>query len=380
MCGLVGLAGNCTVNYKDVFTDLLLVDVLRGHHSTGAAFVRRDNNDIILEKAPVPSPMWIGTQQYQEMIKQVGIKAMIGHNRYATVGEKNAANAHPFAFPGLVGAHNGTLKEWARKEIDVAKKFGTDSEAIFANFVQHGVKDTIGSIDGAWALTWFDAETNTMNLLRNKERPLFYCYSADRETMFWASEATMLEWILGRRNVKLFDDSIYPVEEDMHYRWTLPEKISDKFEKPTLSKVTGGHYVHVFQPAASSATTTAHYGTAYGGGGTASSTGGHQHSASCAHTTNSSYGKRGKTPMIAGTNKINTAKFRPPYKDAYGRITNKVLFTKLVETGCIFCETANQEWGEFIFQMKDDMDGRKLYLCEDCYNDDDIRKMVDQAL
>ena len=42
MCGLVGVAGDVSGTWKDLFTELLLIDSVRGTHSTGAGFVGRE--------------------------------------------------------------------------------------------------------------------------------------------------------------------------------------------------------------------------------------------------------------------------------------------------------------------------------------------------
>lgn len=350
---------------RDIFTELLLVDVVRGHHSTGAALVKRVDDEILMEKAPMPSPAFIGTNEYKNLINTLGIKAMIGHNRFATIGERVAANAHPFEFANLVGAHNGTLDNWALNKLEDSNMFGTDSEALYNSVSKHGIKDTIGKLTGAWALTWFNKEENTINLLRNSKRPLFYAYSEDRTTLFWASEADMLEWILGRNRIKIFEKSIYACDVDKHYRWEIPEKIGGKFEKPTLSEVKERTFIQNVREFSWKQDSGWYDGTTY-----------NPH-----HTGHQQYPLIPKSAEKAPqTAKVDTGKFRPPYKDALGRIINKQKFEELVVTGCVFCDQAQSVWGDFIHPLKDDMDGRKLYLCEDCYNDDDVRELIENSI
>lgn len=367
MCGLVGAAGNVTVDVKDVFTQLLLVDVVRGHHATGAAMVKRVDDHILMEKAPIPSPIWIGTKQYQDLIGNIGLKVLIGHNRYATVGEKNTANSHPFQFDGLVGAHNGTLENWALKTLDDYKTFGTDSEALYNSIAKNGLKETIGNMGGAWALTWFDKKNNTINLLRNNKRPLYYAYSENRENLFWASEADMLEWIVKRHKIKIFENGIYECEADRHYRWTLPTNATDKFDKPVMTVVEGA----TFEPYVAPHHFTQNWKSNDYGYGSVGGSYGHAH---VSHHVPS----RKHVKDVPG--KIDTNKFRPPYKDAYGKVLNKQQFEKLVTAGCVYCENATSVWGEYVHCLKDDMDGRKLYLCSECYNDDDTRILIQQAI
>lgn len=376
---MIGAAGECTNNVKDVFNQLLFVDEFRGPHSTGAALVKRWNDEILMHKAAMPGSMFVRTEEYHKLIDNFGIKVMIGHNRYATIGDKTAENAHPFEFDGLVGAHNGTLDNWALKRLDDWAKFGTDSEAMYNSINNIGVKETIGRLSGAWALTWFDRENNTINLLRNNKRPLYYAYSLDRTQLFWASEADMLEWILGRNHIKTFEESIFLCDPDKHYRWEVPEKVGAKFEKPVLAEVkertfqsvrnfshedwqqdSNGYYTK------RSDTTPTHVGTSY--------------PVSVLGTPNNGLGTAQPKAAKATPQKLDTKKFRPPYKDALGRIINKEKFLDIVTNGCVFCDNANTVWGEFIYPLKDDMDGRKLYLCKECYEDDDTREMVENLL
>ncbi|CAM6031252.1 unnamed protein product [Sphagnum compactum] len=339
-------------------------DVVRGHHSTGTAVVKRFDSEIEMAKAAVPSPMFIGLKEYQDLMNKASLKVIIGHNRYATIGEKIPQNAHPFKFPNLVGAHNGTIDSWSLRDLEDSGQFGTDSEALYNSISKIGIKSTIEKMTGAWALSWFDKDNNTMNLLRNDKRPLYYTYSDDRETMFWASEATMLEWILKRNRIKLYENSIYECEKDRHYRWILPDKFGEKFEKPVLTIVEGYSYTKSFSK----------------DGGKYS---GYHYSDNWKNRNNKNSTSDLGLPAIVTkkpAGKIDTKKFRPPYKDANGHVINKVRFDKITANGCAFCDSNASIWGDFILPMQDDVDGRPLYLCEECYNNDDIRDIVTYAL
>jgi predicted glutamine amidotransferase len=355
MCGLIGAAGTITDDVRNAFTELLLIDVVRGHHSTGVAAIKRFDNSFDVRKAPIASPIFIGTSLYQEWVQMTDTKVLIGHNRYATVGDKTVENAHPFEFPELVGAHNGTIDKWSLKKLPNYAKFDTDSQAIYANISDTSLKETLSHLTGAWALTWFDKKNNTINLIRNKERPLFYAYSEDRKTLFWSSESDMLEWITTRHNFKLYGDGVFSCEEDLHHRWTVPE-FDEVFEKPVCSMVEGYKFESIVTKSSNSYGVTYHCDTG---------------------TLNSLPFKSQNTNK---TDKIDTSKFRPPYKNAYNKVLSKSEFISLVNHGCVFCEDCSSEWGDFIFPLKDDLSGRSLYICEDCYNDDDVYELVKQSL
>lgn len=238
MCGLVGAMGPLTLKHENAFKLMLIFDSIRGIDSTGIAVVNAANELKIAKSVGDPYVLF-DTIQFQDAMKGVN-KLMIGHNRFATQGKVNKANAHPFDFESLIGAHNGTLRN--KQVLADSAKFQVDSQNLYHHIDQHGLKDALKNLDGAWALTWYDKEFDTMNFLRNKERPLFLTITED-DVIFWASEKWMLEVALARQELKHGD--IEPLPEDMHHVFAFDGR---KLNKPVASKMASG-YEPPFRPA-----------------------------------------------------------------------------------------------------------------------------------
>lgn len=144
MCGLVGIAGNLL--YQDEFTmkRLLMADYFRGPDSTGFAAIRTNGDAFVAKLASNPIDLF-NQKNFDTALNGNASRAFIGHNRAATRGKVVSANAHPFHFGSIVGAHNGTLDQesWDRLEEKLGEKYTVDSMALIAAIDKLGIEKTI---------------------------------------------------------------------------------------------------------------------------------------------------------------------------------------------------------------------------------------------
>jgi len=245
MCGLVGVAGNLGKKDEDFFRQALYADTLRGSHNTGAAFVRA--NDVVLAKCEGPAIHLLNQGDFNRACTPFA-KVMLGHNRHATVGDKTEANAHPFEFDRIVGAHNGTLDFEARRALEDYEKFGTDSEALYHNINLHGIDAVIPEMRGAWALTFWDKKAGNLTLLRNRERPLSYAFNKAGDTIYWASEHEMLRWLLVRNQID-FETILIP-NVDTLIEFHVPGNWNKKIQEVRVVELKGKPFqrAHQFTP------------------------------------------------------------------------------------------------------------------------------------
>jgi len=205
MCGLVGMAGLLdSKKYGKMFHDMIIFDVVRGGDSTGVAAVG-DSDKIIIEK-DIGSPQNLWEFKTSKIFNFDGVfrggkRVLIGHNRFATTGAVNVENAHPFEYDHITGAHNGTLTDWC--DLEGYSFNGVDSKSIFKTIAAKGIDHCWKSFRGAAAISYWDNKNHTLNLIRNKDRPLNICMSRDGKTLFWASEAWMINISAMRSNIEL---------------------------------------------------------------------------------------------------------------------------------------------------------------------------------
>lgn len=210
---------------KKAFKDLLRIDTIRGKHSVGIAYSEQHTGNINVYKETWGVDDFLQKKEVEDQFLAV-TNCIIGHNRHATVGKINKSNAHPFQFENITGVHNGTLRQ--RFNLDDYKDFDVDSENLYHHMNSNSLQHTVDNMTGAWSLAWLDHTEGTLNLYRNSERPMSYCFSKDGKTLFFASEPYMLHLALSRNGVDY--DTIYLTSEDTLNTFELPEKVSDVIE------------------------------------------------------------------------------------------------------------------------------------------------------
>lgn len=168
-------------------------------------------------------------------------RAIIGHNRFATQGEVNRKNAHPFEFDTLIGTHNGTLT--TKYLLDDPLDFKVDSENLYHHIEKNGIRDAMRVCSGAWSLVWWDKITENLCFLRNKERPMWVVRTEDQKTMFWASEAWMLEIALQRADIKYGE--LHSTAVDFLYEIHIDA--AGTLSKPVLTEMPSKHVTIVHQ-------------------------------------------------------------------------------------------------------------------------------------
>jgi predicted glutamine amidotransferase len=223
MCGLVGVIGAIGAVERAAFEKLLIFDQVRGKDSTGVAVIGADGEASIIKRLGSPDVI-LDSREYSAKASRANNLALIGHNRFATQGGVSAVNAHPFEIGKIVGAHNGTIHNKDKLGFD-GKSHPVDSFMLYEHLSHFGVRETISKLNSysdAYALTWWDSDNETMNFLRNEDRPLFFAETSD--CLFWASEAWMLEGIRNKPYEKMYHRSgkltflsePYQLTEDFH--------------------------------------------------------------------------------------------------------------------------------------------------------------------
>lgn len=215
ICGIVGLFTkiNTGFSYKHtkILEQLLHIDTLRGGDSTGLFAGDKNGEDIYLHKMLGSGQEFVkskGWDMIDSYLYSTG-KFAVGHNRSATIGGVSEESAHPFHHGHITLVHNGTLKEYSS-----LKKGNTDitvdSEAIcYALSKTDNWQDVLPEIHGAFQLVWYDHKKKALFFAGNGDRPFWYAYTKDGNSVYFASEWQMLSLTADRNGEELFVENGY---------------------------------------------------------------------------------------------------------------------------------------------------------------------------
>jgi hypothetical protein len=254
MCGIVGViskvSGGLYYTDLDIFQNLLVCDSLRGEDSTGVFGVYKNRQARTLKVAAEPHMMFRCPEWDDFRTKAIsGMQVVVGHNRSATRGAVNTANAHPFNEGRIILVHNGTL----HNQKDFNKDVEVDSHAITHALNERPAKDVLKEIDGAFAFVWYNREDGKTHIARNHERPLSFVETTSN--IYFASEAPMLDFVLGRRAGTYDKAQPFPVGKIISYdsRGNKEEEDFDLYVRP---KPTGVVTYYPKTPVLTGKTTT----------------------------------------------------------------------------------------------------------------------------
>lgn len=220
MCGLVGMytsrKGGLLLSDASEFFHLLLLNSVRGAHSTGVAGVDMrylEQTPDIVKVFGNPYNLF-NFEDFDTFNKRIvaDYTLVLGHGRYATQGAVNAVNAHPFREDHITLVHNGGISNFKNLQKEKGlERIEVDSHLVCKMFATEGVEKAMSQIDGMYAFMWYDSQKSTFNVLRNYARPLFYGKYQNNDTLVFASERETLEWNAKRNKTPLSEIVEVPV-------------------------------------------------------------------------------------------------------------------------------------------------------------------------
>lgn len=245
MCGLFGGASSSLIESElQTIRWIAGVSFFRGVHSSGMAVAstegkrkkRRVGDYHTIKRLSDPYGFMFDPDVIE--IQRKSPTAIIGHCRQATVGSISRENAHPYTIGNTIGAHNGTIDSLQ----DLAKKEGTtDSYQFYKHVEEYGIDSAVEEhSDGAYALTWFDTEEDTLNILRNDKRPLWFM--PGHGTIYWASERCFLQIVKDHINIKVDEPIMVPSHTLITYHLPFNNKMATREVKPKPKTFVPGMY------------------------------------------------------------------------------------------------------------------------------------------
>lgn len=200
MCGIAGmsLAPGEKCYPTKVATAMLKAIAHRGPDATGAAWVAPNSMAVYFQKDAVPVHAFLPGFNLE------GARTCILHTRYATQGDKAfEQNNHPIIVPGMVGIHNGCLRndDAIFSLLDGVERYGqVDSEAAFAllnaNLPDMSVLDRLTLLEGSAALAWLHVDDEglsdrVLHLARVSSSPLWLGQTDKGSTLFASTKAAV---------------------------------------------------------------------------------------------------------------------------------------------------------------------------------------------
>lgn len=248
MCGIIGVASTegsknriDRINFMKIGLD---IDSWRGWESTGMALIPEASKEApIVYKRALNGRDFIQLRKVEKYLDDMDkYSVVIGHNRAATVGRGNIIdhNAHPFQYGNITLVHNGHIRN--THELPGAQSGSqclVDSAHVAYSMDANGELETLSLVDGGFVFVWWNSETNTLNIARNTERPLYMAFAAKENTFYWASELTELLHLLKEVDIDEDVGILFP-KAWIWYQFNI--KNLREYTKTPFAKRQGRHH------------------------------------------------------------------------------------------------------------------------------------------
>jgi hypothetical protein len=237
MCGIIGYVTSKPANnrLKPILSQGLFADTFRGSCGTGVYGGNLRTSKGYTFKRAIEGPDFVRSRQFEEFGRKMhDFNVVIGHNRAATIGAGEDDNCHPFQFDHVGFVHNGTLSNYRTLVEDRTFNHSVDSAwAAKALSEKDNPVDVLTKVKGPYVFVWHNMKTNTFHIARNNNRDIWWINDKDNETLFFASEWGMLQWLLDRNGVDYGKSMFKCPKEHTMLTWNL-----DKVEGLKAPKVT----------------------------------------------------------------------------------------------------------------------------------------------
>ena len=215
MCGLIGVLVGPRERTRREFADianlfsrLLVLSEHRGPHATGAALVATAG-DLLVEKAPMPAHLFVGTDGYRRLCEQVDTRTtvLMGHTRWPTQGSHyDNENNQPLVSltrSSVALTHNGHIPEVSDyfERFHLERKWEVDSEIVLRLACQHlggrgssisAFLQNLGLVAGHLAAVLVTSAQPDKVLFIRRDRPLHVAWHPACRVLLYASEIPIL--------------------------------------------------------------------------------------------------------------------------------------------------------------------------------------------
>lgn len=252
MCGIVGYITTGDKEFENTRRGFLkyalMLDTLRGRDSTGVISVNKKFT-VKSFKGTVTGYRMATDKKFDEQVPNGW--CAIGHNRSATIGEVTLDNAHPFTFGQVTLVHNGTLARDGDSLPSYDKTLEVDSMQIALSLsavVPKKAHEVLAQINGDFCIVWTDRRDRSINMARNRGRPMHLGLNFDRTMLVFMSDGDHLSVLTkGLNGTNASINNIYSLDTHHQLKWKLgslkPEDIPfDPFRYPPYRGGTTNHY------------------------------------------------------------------------------------------------------------------------------------------